>query len=228
MSDAPMRKLLHVWLSPFSRKVRLVLGEKKLDFLAVDEPVWERRQAFLHLNPAGEVPVLVEADGRALCDSAAICEYLEESHPEPALLPGDATGRAEIRRLAAWFDGRFAREVTDPIVGEKAMKRLMGQGAPNSAAIRAGRINLDNHLAYLSWLYERRNWLAGDGLTLADLTAAAHLSALDYLGEVKWADHPGAREWYMRLKSRPAFRPLLSDRSAAIRPSAHYAELDFD
>lgn len=224
-----MRTLHHLWLSPFSRKVRLVLAEKKLDVDLVAEPVWERRPALLALNPAGEVPVLVEPEGGpVVCDSAAICEYLEETYPETPLLPGNAAARAEIRRLVAWFDGKFQCEVTDRLVGEKVLKGLLRRGEPDSGAIRAGHVNLDHHLAYIDWLYARRNWLAGEVLTLADLAAAAHISALDYLGEVPWQRHGGAKEWYMRIKSRPSFRDLLADRDARFRPAPHYAELDFD
>ena len=223
-----MRKLYHYFLSPPCRKVRIVLGEKKLEFETIAEPVWQRRHDFLLLNPAGSVPVLSEPDGPALADSTAICEYLDEVCPDPALMSGTPLQRAEIRRLVQWFDTKFQTEVTDLILGEKVCKRLFGRGEPDSAAIRAGKANLETHLAYISWLFDRRNWLAGDSLSLADITAAAHLSSLDYLGDVDWIKYAGARDWYMRIKSRPSFRSLLADRDGALRPAAHYAELDFE
>ena len=204
------------------------MGEKKLEFETVGEPVWQRRQDFLLLNPAGAVPVLSEPEGPALADSTAICEYLDEAYPDPALISGTSLQRAEIRRLVQWFDTKFQMEVTDLILGEKVYKRLFDRGEPNSAAIRAGKANLNTHLTYISWLFDRRNWLAGDSLSLADITAAAHLSSLDYLGDVDWTKHAGARDWYMRIKSRPSFRNLLADRDGALRPAAHYAELDFE
>ena len=222
-----MRTLYHLWLDPASRKVRLALGEKKLDFQMKVENTWERRPEFLAMNPAGEVPVLIEDGVGALADGAAICEYLDEVYPEPPLLGREPAARAEARRLVAWFDGKFAAEVSDNLVGEKVMKRFLGLGEPSTEAIRAGLANIHTHLEYIAWLAESRNWLAGNDLSLADLAAAARLSAVDYLGDVPWEDHPGAKEWYARLKSRPSFRPLLKDTIPGLPPPRHYANLDF-
>jgi glutathione S-transferase len=222
-----MRVLHHLWLSPFCRKVRIVLLEKKIDFDMKVENTWERNEAFLALNPAGEVPVLVEPDGTVLSGSNVISEFIEEIHPDPPLLGPQALERAEVRRLVSWFDRKFDREVTDPLVGEKVMKRFLGLGEPNSKAVRAGLANIHQHLDYITYLMERRKWLAGDQLSLADLAAAAHLSVVDYLGDVPWADHEGAKDWYARLKSRPSFRPLLADHIPGIPPPQHYADLDF-
>ena len=127
-----MRALHSLWLSPFCRKVRLVLNEKRLDFEMKTEAVWERNEAFLKLNPAGEVPVLIEADGTALSGSDAICEFLDEVHPEPTLIGRAAMSRAEARRLVYWFDHKFHAEVTKNLVDEKIMKRFLGLGEPAS------------------------------------------------------------------------------------------------
>ena len=222
-----MRTLYHLWLSPYSRKVRVVLKEKKLEFELKVEQVWERRPEFLALNPAGQVPVLVDEDRGTIADSQVICEYLEELHPEPALLGGSARERAEVRRIAAWFDLKFNLEVTRNLVGEKMMKRMLGIGQPNSTAVRAGHQNIHYHLDYIGYLADRRNWLAGEAFSLADIAAGAQISAVDYIGDVPWDEHPRAREWYARLKSRPSFRPLLADHIPGAPPPAHYADLDF-
>ncbi|MCI0752641.1 FtsZ-binding protein FzlA [Teichococcus vastitatis] len=222
-----MRILYQLPLSPASRKVRLVLGEKRIPFELRAERVWERREEFLALNPAGTVPVLAEENGLVLADSYAICEYLDEAYPEVQLLGRTLGERAEVRRLVAWFDGKFAREVTENLLYEKQMKRLLGRGNPDAGAIRAGYANLKPHLDYLGWLAETRIWLAGNTLSLADLAAAAHLSALDYIGDIDWALNDAAKDWYARVKSRPAFRPLLADRVSGSNPPPHYADLDF-
>lgn len=222
-----MRLLYHLPLSPYSRKVRLALAEKGLPFELKVEKVWERRPEFLALNPAAQVPVLVEDTGLAVADSGAICEYLDEAYPDQPLLGRSLAERAECRRIVAWFDGKFAREVDDNLLFEKLMKRLLGRGEPEGGAIRAGFTNLRHHLAYLGWIAEHRKWLAGETLTLADLAAAAHLSALDFLGDVDWSVSPAAKEWYARVKSRPSFRPLLVDRVPGLSPPPHYANLDF-
>lgn len=221
-----MRVLYHLPLSPYSRKVRLALAEKRLAFEMRVEPVWERRADFLDLNPAGEVPVLVEG-ALVVADSAVILEYLEESYPDTPLLPAANAERIEARRIAAWFDLKFAREVTDNLVGEKVLKRISGRGLPDAQALRAGYANLKHHLRYLGWLAETRGFLAGDTLSVADLAAAAQLSCLDFIGDVDWSVSDGAKAWYARMKSRPSFRPLLGDRVMGLSPPAYYADLDF-
>lgn len=222
-----MRILYHLPLSPFARKVRLALAEKRIPFDLRVERVWERRPEFLDVNPACTVPVLVEENGLAVADSNAICEYLDEAYPDLPLLGRTLAERAEVRRLVAWFDGKFGSEVTRNLLYEKQMKRLMGRGNPDSATIRAGYQNLRPHLEYLGWLAESRSCLAGPTLTLADLAAAAHLSALDFIGDIDWSTCEPAKEWYARVKSRPSFRPLLGDRVSGLTPPEHYADLDF-
>lgn len=223
-----MRTLLYHPLCPFSRKVRLVLGEKKLEFDAQIEKYWERRPEFVTMNPAASVPVLVEEGGTALVDSTAICEYLDETHREPPLLPSEPLARAEVRRLVGWFDAKFFAEVTVNLVGEKVTKRLVTHHAePDSRAIRTGYANIHEHLDYVGWLIERRTWLAGPVFSMADIAAAAQISCVDYVGDVPWDHHPGARDWYSRVKSRLAFRPLLADHLPGLPPPKHYADVNF-
>ena len=143
-----MQTLYHLWLSPFCRKVRIVLHEKKIDVDLKVENVWERRKDFLALNPAGEVPVLLEPGGTALSGSNVITEFLDEIHREPTLVGRHPLERAEVRRLVHWFDAKFNTEVTENLVGEKVMKRFLGLGAPDSKAIRAGHNNINTHLSY--------------------------------------------------------------------------------
>ncbi len=222
-----MRILYHLPLSPFSRKVRLALAEKRIPFDIRVERVWDRREEFLAMNPACTVPVLQDANGLVLADSCAICEYLDEAYPDTPLLGRTLAERAEVRRLVAWFDQKFNAEVTRNLLHERQMKRLLGQGNPDAAAIRAGYANLKPHMDYIGWLAETRAWLAGASLSLADLAAAAHLSTLDYIGDVDWTMSDAAKDWYARMKSRPSFRPLLADRISGLAPPAHYADLDF-
>jgi glutathione S-transferase len=222
-----MRVLYHLPLSPYARKVRLVLAEKRLPFELRLEKVWERRPEYLELNPAGTVPTLVEDNGLVVPDSAVICEYLDEAYPDSSLMGRTLAERIEIRRLASWFDGKFAAEVTQNLYGEKYLRRLTRRGNPDPAAIRTGYTALRYHLDYISWLAETRKWLAGSALSLADFAAAAHLSSLDFISEVDWSIAPAAKDWYARMKSRPSFRGVLADRVPGTTPPAHYADLDF-
>ena len=222
-----MRVLYHLPLSPHARKVRLVLAEKRLPFELRVEKTWERREAYLSLNPASTVPTLEEDNGLVVADSTVICEYLDEAYPDVSLMGQTLAERVEVRRLAAWFDGKFGREVTENLLGEKHMRRLTGRGNPEPAAIRTGYAALRYHLDYIGWLAETRKWLAGSVLSLADFAAAAHLSSLDFIGDVDWSLSPAAKEWYARVKSRPSFRGLLMDRVAGMTPPKHYDDLDF-
>lgn len=220
-----MRTLFHLWLHPFSRKVRLAMGEKQLDFDLRIEKIWERRTEFLAMNPAGDVPVLIEDDGTTLANSQVICEYLEEVYPAIDLLGKDPVQRSETRRLVSWFDFKFNREVSENLVGEKLMKRFLKMGEPHGPTIRAGHANIHYHLDYIGFLTEKRTWLAGDNFSLADITAAAHLSAVDYIGDVPWEEHGAAHRWYQKIKSRPSFKPLLEDRIPGFDPAGHYENL---
>jgi glutathione S-transferase len=230
-----MLTLFHQTLCPLSRYVRLILGEYGLTARLAEEKFWERREDFLQLNPAGVLPVLVEEGQPPIPGAAIITEYIEETrgadHPDNRLFPQSVGGRVEVRRLASWFNDKFYAEVSGPLTTERVFKRYMtteqGGGPPDTDAMRAARHNIRYHLAYIGWLVRTRNFLAGDRLTFADLAAAAHVSVADYLGDVPWSEDEAARSWYARVKSRPAFRPLLADTMAGIAPSKTYADLDF-
>jgi glutathione S-transferase len=222
-----VRILYHLPLSPFCRKVRLALAEKRLPFEPMMERVWDRRPEFDAMNPACTVPVLLEENGLSVADSYAICEYLDEAYPDISLFGATLAERAEVRRLVSWFDLKFGAEVTANLYGEKYLKRQLGHGSADAALLRAGYANMKPHMEYLGWLAEARPWIGGSELSLADFAAAAHVSTLDFMGEVDWGKYPAVKDWYARLKSRPAFRPLLADRVSGINPPPHYADLDF-
>ena len=222
-----MRTLFHLPLSPYSRKVRLVLAEKRLPFDLRLEKVWERRPEYLELNPAGTVPTLLEDNGLVIPDSNVICEYLDEAYPDTQLLGRTLAERVETRRLVAWFDGKFAGEVTRSLLGEKYLKRMAGRGNPDAGLMRTGFVALRYHLEYIGWLAENRKWLAGAHISIADFAGAAHLSCLDFIGDVDWSLSQPTREWYARMKSRPSFRGILADRVPGLTPPAHYIDLDF-
>lgn len=262
-----MRRLYHYTLSAPSRAVRFALAEKGLDVELRPEEPWQRRPAFLRLNPAGEVPVLVDEKSTgtkrgqqaiplgeegdppapkledetpkddpntkgpdeplAICDARTIIDYLDDVYGDAPLAGSSPAARAEARRLWAWFDVKFQTEVTTLLVTEKVMKRQMRQGQPDAKAIRAGLHNVGFHLEYVGWLAERRNWLAGDFFSIADIAAAAHLSCIDYLDAVPWDKSEAARTWYARIKSRKAFRAILSDHVPGLPPPRHYADPDF-
>ncbi|MGV6840144.1 MAG: FtsZ-binding protein FzlA [Planktomarina sp.] len=221
-----MATLYHVPLSPFCRKVRLSLAEKKIEVQLVQERYWEKGTDFMARNPAGKVPIL-KIDNKILTESSAICEYLEDKYPQPSLLPGTPGARFEVRRLIGWFDDKFHSEVTSNLLYERVNKKIQGEGYPEAANIKAGARAIKYHLDYMSWLLDNRRWLAGDSMSLADFAAAAHLSALDYISDVDWNRSASVKDWYAKIKSRPAFRSILADQIPGFPPPAHYADLDF-
>jgi glutathione S-transferase len=228
-----MATLLHYPLCAFSRSIRLALAECGVDAELVEERPWEWRAGLVELNPAGTLPVLVTEEYGPISGAYAISEYLDDTMGERDALgfqafPGDAAARAEVRRLVDWFHRKFHDEVTSYLVNEKVFRRFGPHSAsPDMEAMRAGHDNLRYHLTYIGHLAETRSWLAGDAMSFADLSAGAHLSTLDYLGEVPWEQYEPAKNWYALLKSRPSFRPLLQDRVAGFTPSETYVDLDF-
>ncbi|GAA4770787.1 glutathione S-transferase family protein [Stakelama sediminis] len=216
-------------LCPFSRKVRLLLGEKGVPYEPVRESPWLRRDEFLDMNPAGQTPVMVNSDrpeALPLIDSMAICEYIEETVEKSAMISGTAANRAEIRRLVTWFDTHFYRDITAPLLRERMEKRLVHRAAPDAKLLREAMKAAVAHLDYVDYLLDNRAWLAGSTMSLADLAAAAQISVADYLGGIDWKSHEQAKRWYVGMKSRPSFRPLLAERMEVISPPADYEKLD--
>jgi glutathione S-transferase len=176
------------------------------------------------------MPVFVDMDGTRAEGLWAILDHLEHNYPDYPLAPADDAARRACLRWVDWALGPFHEKITQRIVYEKAAPRYTGAGfsrAPDMNVIRAGREELKLALAAIGTAAETNGNLACRETTLGDLAVAAPLSALDYFGEVPWSDFPAASEWYVRMKSRPAFRSLLLDRVPGQPPVAHYTELDF-
>ena len=233
-SDVAALMLFHHPFCPHSRFVRLILAEFGLEARLVEVRAWERREDFLTLNPAGTTPVLVEEGAPPVPGAGIVSEYLDETRGATAplrLMPQEPGERIEVRRLTSWFNDKFFAEASGPLVTERIYKRFMpagnGGGPPDTEIMRAARSNIRYHLSYIGWLIRRRDWLAGEKLSYADLSAAAQLSTVDYLGDVPWDEDETAKAWYARIKSRPSFRMLLGDTLAGLPPSASYANLDF-
>jgi len=230
-----MRTLYHFPLHPPSRMARIALAEKKLKVRETVVNPWEPEAEFLALTAEGTPPVLIDLTQHGtltISGARAITEYANEGSKRNPLLSEDPFERAEARRLCAWFDERFTAEVDAYILAEKVERAVLSQtqydvGPADPEVLREGRVYLAEHLTYLTTLLEKRDWLAGRRYSLSDIAAAAHLSCLDFLGEVSWREYPLVKEWYQKIKSRPAFRSLLSDRQPGLRAPRHYTDLDF-
>ncbi|MAT35639.1 MAG: glutathione S-transferase [Ponticaulis sp.] len=225
-----MRKLFHWPLDPASRLVRLVLAEKKLEFDLVTSPPWKPVEEVkrLYANPVGPVLIDQGQHGRVVANHThAIIEFLEEQYPDIRVLPSLAPERAEARRLWRWVENRFEAEINGSILAERIAQAVQRTNVPDSTLLRRGAHSLRGVLTYLNALCEQHSYLTGRVLTVADLAAAANLSALDYFGDVSWDNVPDLRDWYARVKSRPCFRDLLKDSIVGTKPSPQYADLDF-
>lgn len=214
-------------LCPFSRKVRILLAEKGVGYALVNERPWERRDAFIDLNPVGQTPVMVDERGTVLIDSCAISEYFEETVERSSVLNGSAAARAEIRRLVTLFDQHFYQDVTAPLLHEKVIKRLVTREPPSTQALREAMKAAVRHLDYVDYLLGHHNWIAGTTFGLADIAMAAQISIADYLGGIDWRGHDETAHWYRGFKSRPSLRQLLSERMDGISPPAQYEDPDF-
>ena len=214
-----MRRLFHLMLAPSSRLARIIVAEKRI---ACDFRLAE--------NATSHLPLLIEDEGMQRAGLWAIIDHLEGTYPERPLTPEDPEARAESLRWLDWAMGSFQAQVTEKIVYEKATQRFTGAPArrvPDMNTIRIGRAALAEALTEIGSATERNGNIASRECSLGDLALAAHLSALDYFGEVPWPDFPPAAEWYLRIKSRPSFRSLLADRVPGQPPTPTYAELDF-
>lgn len=204
------------------------MGEKGIAYSLKRENPWEHRDEFLQINPAARTPVMqIDARGLNLCDSVAISEYIEEVGDKVPLISGSSAYRAEIRRLVAWFDQQFYGDVTAPLLHEKMKKRLVLRESPDSKVLREAQRLANGHLDYIDYLVDHRPWMAGATMSLADMAAAAQISVADYLWGIDWTGHDEAKGWYSKFKSRPSFRPLLSERMEGITPPPHYELVDF-
>jgi glutathione S-transferase len=213
-----MRKLTHLLLSPPSRFARLIIGEK---WLSCD---WVTPEDLF-----GHLPVFVDLDGTRCEGLWAIVDHLEGTYIDQPLTPEGPNARAESLRLLDWAMGPLMESVTRRIVFEKGSQRYTGAPvtrAPDMDIVRKGRELLKPILTKLGEAAEMNGYLASREVSLGDLAVAAHLSALDYFGEVPWVDFPAIAEWYMRMKSRPSFRSLLNDRIPGQPPVSHYSDPD--
>lgn len=225
-----MPRLLHHRLDPASRLARLMFAEYGVAVDLEDVRPWLRDAALLEINPAATVPILLDDDVPPVVGTLATIHAIDD-HYTPAtvdsLIPSDAAIRSEMWRLIEWVLVKLNDEVTRYILEEKIVKRDIKGAAPEPGVLRAAKANLAEHLLYFNWLFATRHWAAGPVLTLADFALAAHLSSLDYLGDVLWDSAPETRQWYARIKSRPAFRTLLNDRIVGMPAAQGYTDLDF-
>ena len=225
-----MYKLYHQTICPFSRKIRILLAAKNIDFELISENFWERRNEFIAMNTMGTIPVLFDVNkGNIIPCSSIIVEYISEEHDEGANFIGSSLmKKAEARRIQYWFDNKFFNEVTKTILDERYFDRFLeNRTAPSPKNIMISKHNLEIHLSYMEYLLANRKYLAGEEITIADFAAAGQISTLDYFGDINWRNHSVVKEWYCLLKSHKSFNKILVDKVPGILPPIWYSKLDF-
>lgn len=222
-----MRDLYHYPLDAFGRVVRIYLHEKSLDYRSMEEFPWDRKKLFSENHVFSDLPTLIETDGTIIESAYSIIEHVEQSYRANALMGDSLKMKSEVRRISMLFNVYFFSEVTNNIIFEKIIKKYLDRSSPDSSSIRKGNGNLEKYFEYIAWLTNRRNWLAGNEFSLADISAAAQISCLDYVGSIEWEKYPEVKDWYVRIKSRPSFREILHDKIANVSPSSWYSNLDF-
>jgi len=228
-----MLELYHNTMSTCSQKVRLALAEKDLEYTShyIDLGAFENlKPEYLAINPHGVVPTLVH-DGYLVLESSVMCEYIDEVWPEPALSPGTALGRADMR---AWM--RYIEEVPTAAIRVPSFYKLWRQevkdipqkefeqlseamsvrldlfrqvrrsSSPNDDTYREAVENLGRVLDRVESALENGPWLIGEQFTIADIVLVPVIVRMEDLGmSDMWAHKPTVARWYQNVQSRPSF-----------------------
>jgi len=199
-------KLIGSLTSPYVRKVRVVLAEKKLDYHFEQENVWAAETTIQNLNPLGKVPVLVMEDGYVMQDSRVIVEYLDTLTPVCKLLPPNGRERADIKCWEALADGVLDAGV---LVRLERTLRPAKQQSPEWIERQLKKVELG--LASMSERLEDGAWCAGNHYSLADVAVGCALGWLSFrFPEIDWRDkHPNLGKLFDKLSERPSFKDTI-------------------
>ena len=225
-----MVNFLHHRLDPASRLIRLMCAEYGAPLEMSEVSPWKREAEFIAVSPASTLPLIIEEGAAPIVGPLASLHYIEQQYAPTTvsgLIPADPARQGEMWRILEWVLFKLNDEVTRYVLEEKIGKRERKEGTPDTGVLRVAKANLNEHLLYFNWILGSRTWTVGEEISLADFALSAHLSSLDYLGDMDWSSCAEVRNFYSRMKSRPSFRPILADRLISLPPSKDYANLDF-
>jgi glutathione S-transferase len=224
-----MYKLYHYPLCPFSRKVRFLISHFNIPCMLNDERFWERRESFLKMSPIGTVPLLVKKGSLFFPHSDLIVNHIIKNYDTDfSLIPEKEEDEVRVKSISTWFDEKFFHEVSKIFLYEKVIHTMKQDESPDVNSLNIARYNVHIHFEFLEFLLSQNAFLAGEKFTLADITAGAHISVLDYLSEIKWSNVSVLiKDWYSIVKSKIPFKDILLDRVPNIKPSITYEILDF-
>jgi glutathione S-transferase len=207
-------------VSPFVRKVRVVLAEKKQDYTLEPVSPFAAPPEFLTISPLKRIPVLRDTDvaePNTLPDSSIICDYLEHKFPEPALYPKDAF----VRGRALWFE-EYADSIVAATVGtglffERVVKRMLRQQPDEEICRKTLGEKLPPLLDYLNKELMGREYLVGDAFSIADIAVGSMFVNFAHAGEAvdggRWAD---LAAYIARIHARPSFKALIDEESPLV------------
>ena len=197
-------KLIGSTSSPYVRKVRVVMAEKKLDYQFVEEDVWAAETVIHQSNPLGKVPCLVMEGGEALFDSRVIVEYLDTLSPVGKLIPVVGRERAEVKTWEALADG-----VLDALILARLEANWAGRSKPqrSQAWIDRQLAKTQASLKAMSQGLGEKPFCAGIYLSLADIAVGCSLGYLDFrFPEIDWrSPYPNLTKLHEKLMQRPSF-----------------------
>jgi glutathione S-transferase len=194
-------KLIGAYASPYARKVRVVMSEKKIEYDFVVENPWDPASTVPDSNPLGKVPCLIMEDGGAVFDSRVIVEYLDTINPVNKLIPASGRSRVEVRCWEALADGLCDAA----ILARLERMRPEAQQSPDNIARQMGKV--DRALAAASRGLSDKLWCAGTSYTLADVATGAALGYLDFrFPQIEWRKtYPNLAKLKDKLLARPSF-----------------------
>ena len=198
-------KLIGSLTSPFVRKVRIVLAEKKIDYEFVIDSPWSPESGVANLNPLGKIPVLALDDDTSLFDSRVISEYLDNVAPNNKLMPTTNRERTEVKRWEALADG------ISEAAGLVFLERKRPEAQQSADWIERQQEKITRGLEYMSNQLGESPWCMGTHMTLADIATGCALGYLAFrFPEIDWrATHPNLARLYDKLMQRPSFAETL-------------------
>jgi glutathione S-transferase len=198
-------KLIGSLISPYVRKARIVLAEKKIEYTFEVANPMDKDSRVADANPLGKVPVLVLDDASTLFDSRVIVEFLDGVSPISRLIPADNRERIQVKRWEALADGVIDAAIAVVLEGRRPAKQI------NAQAIERQKNKIERGLTEMSKELEERPWCTGIAFTLADIACGAALGYLDFRhGQMDWRVlHPNLARLAAKLAERPSFAETL-------------------
>ena len=227
--------LYHYSFCPFSRKIRFLLDEIEITYKKIEIKPYEKNNEFIRLNTLNETPVLIDNNNKIrVIDSYIIADYLKNmeyrnfTDLRDEYFGSNLNEELEINRLQMLFDKNFYNDITKPLLYEKVYstfdetKKYYSNSVVNKVVS-----NINAYVEYMEFLLVKNKWLADEKFSLADISAAAQISVIDYFGHINWKRFFKLKEWYNIIKSKKGFNDILNDKLPGFNPYINYNKIDF-